>query len=98
MSSITKETVCYVADLARLYLTDEEIEQMTEALNKILEFEEQLNSVNTDNVEPMAHAVPLNNVMREDVVEESMPIREAMLNAPDEVEGFFRVPRIIEKD
>ena len=71
---------------------------MTEPLNKILEFEEQLNSVNTDNVEPMAHAVPLNNVMREDVVEESMPIREAMLNAPDEVEGFCRVPRVIERD
>jgi len=98
VSTIDRKTVYRVADLARLYLTDDEIEQMTVSLNKILEFEEQLKGVNTDNVEPMAQAVPGVNVMREDVVENSLPLREVMLNAPDEVEGFFRVPRIIEKD
>lgn len=98
MSIIDKKTVEHVADLARLYLTEEEKDEMTEVLNKILEFEKQLADVNTDDVEPTIQTVKLENVMRDDVVEDSLPIKEVFLNAPEEVEGFFKVPRIIEQD
>jgi len=98
MSIIDKKTVEHVANLARLYLTDAEKEDMTETLNKILDFEQKLAGLNTDGVKPTAHAVPLENVMRDDTVEESLSVREAFLNAPCEAEGFFKVPRIVEKD
>lgn len=98
MSVIDKKTVENIANLARIYLTEDEKEEMEVSLNKILDFEQQLAEIDTDNVKPMAQAVPLENVMREDKVKESLSIREVFLNAPDEAEGFFKVPRIIEKD
>ncbi len=98
MSLIDKKTVERVADLARLYLTEEEKEDMTKSLNEILEFEQKLANLDTDDVEPTIHAIELKNVMRKDKVEESLSIRDVFLNAPDEAEGFFKVPRIVELD
>ena len=98
MSLIDKKTVERVADLARLHLTEEEKEDMTKSLNEILEFEQKLANLDTDDVEPTIHAIELKNVMRKDKVEESLFIRDVFLNAPDEAEGFFKVPRIVELD
>ena len=98
MGLIDKKTVERVADLARLHLTEEEKEDMTKSLNEILEFEQKLANLDTDDVEPTIHAIELKNVMRKDKVEESLFIRDVFLNAPDEAEGFFKVPRIVELD
>jgi aspartyl-tRNA(Asn)/glutamyl-tRNA(Gln) amidotransferase subunit C len=92
--TISREDVEYVAALARLELTEPEIEEYTEQLNSILDYAAMLELLDTDDVVPTAHAVPLHNVMREDQVRASLNHEKAMRNAPDGEEGFFRVPRI----
>ncbi|MDK2877349.1 MAG: aspartyl-tRNA(Asn)/glutamyl-tRNA(Gln) amidotransferase subunit [Thermoanaerobacteraceae bacterium] len=94
---ITKETVEHVANLARLYLSEEEKAEMTEKLNSILDYMEKLNELDTSQVQPTAHVIPIKNVFREDRVWESLPLKETLKNAPDRDENFFRVPRIIEE-
>lgn len=94
--SITIKDVEHVAALARLELGDREKEQFTEQLNAILKYAEQLNRLNTDDVEPTSHAMPLVNVMREDVVKPSLPIEKVLLNAPDEEDGQIKVPAVLE--
>jgi len=93
---ISRADVEHVARLARLSLDEAELERMRVQLSSILQYIDKLSALDTDAVEPTAHAVPLVNVMREDEVEPCFP-REAMLaNAPDRSGEFFRVPRIIE--
>lgn len=94
--SITKEQVEHVAELARLDLTEEEKIQFTEQLNAILKYAEQLNELDTEHVEPTTHVLPISNVMREDEVRPSWPLDRVMLNAPDEEDGQFKVPAILE--
>ena len=93
---IERQDVEHVARLARLALTDAEIERMREQLNGILAYIEKLDALDTEGVEPTAHAVPLLNVMRDDEVGPCLPPDEALANAPDRAGEFFRVPRIIE--
>jgi aspartyl-tRNA(Asn)/glutamyl-tRNA(Gln) amidotransferase subunit C len=93
---ITREDVEHLARLARLQLGEDELERTRKQLSGILSYIDKLNALDTASVEPTSHAVPLVNVMREDVVEPCFP-REAMLaNAPDPAGEFFRVPRILE--
>lgn len=94
--SITIKDVEHVAALARLELGDQEKEQFTEQLNAILKYAEQLNQLDTDGVEPTSHAMPLVNVMREDVVKPSLPLEKVLLNAPDEEDGHIKVPAVLE--
>lgn len=94
--SITLKQVEHVAELARLDLTDEEKNQFTEQLNAILKYAEQLNQLNTDDVQPTTHVMQITNVMREDVVRPSWPIEKVMANAPDHEDGHFKVPAILE--
>jgi aspartyl-tRNA(Asn)/glutamyl-tRNA(Gln) amidotransferase subunit C len=94
--SITKTDVEHVAKLARLDLSDTEKELFTEQLNAILKYAEQLNGLNTEGVVPTSHAMPLVNVMREDVAKSSLPIGKVMLNAPDHEDGQFKVPAVLE--
>lgn len=94
--SITKTDVEHVARLARLDLTESEKEQFTGQLNAILKYAEQLNQLDTNDVIPTSHAMPLVNVMREDVNRPSLPIEKVLLNAPDEEEGQFKVPAVLE--
>ena len=91
---INKEEVKHVAKLARLELTDEEVNKYSQQLGSILEYVEQMNEVNTTGIEPMPHAIPVYNVMREDVVKYEQTKEEMMANAPFEEDGFFRVPKI----
>lgn len=91
---IGKEDVKHVAKLARLELTEEEIEKYSKQLDEIIKHVEQMNEVDTTDVEPMPHPIPVYNVMREDVVKYEHTKEEMMANAPFEEDGFFRVPKI----
>jgi aspartyl-tRNA(Asn)/glutamyl-tRNA(Gln) amidotransferase subunit C len=93
---ISRADVEHVARLARLSLDDAELERMREQLSSILQYIDKLRALDTDAVEPTAHAVPLVNVMREDEVQPCFPREEMLANAPDRAGDFFRVPRIIE--
>jgi aspartyl-tRNA(Asn)/glutamyl-tRNA(Gln) amidotransferase subunit C len=93
---IERKDVEHVARLARLALTDAELEKMREQLNRILAYIEKLNALDTQGVEPTSHAVPMVNVMRDDEERPCLPRDEALANAPDRAGEFFRVPRIIE--
>ncbi len=91
---ITTDEVKHVAKLARLELTEEEINKYSKQLGEILKYVEQMNEVDTTGVEPMPHAIPVYNVMRDDVVKYEQTKEELMANAPYEEDGFFRVPKI----
>ncbi len=93
---ITQEDVKHIARLSRLYLSEEEISAFGGQLNSIIEYVEQLNGLDTSSVEPTSHVIPLNNVMRDDIPKPSLPVKEALKNAPDATEKFYRVPKIIE--
>jgi aspartyl-tRNA(Asn)/glutamyl-tRNA(Gln) amidotransferase subunit C len=94
--SIKIHDVEHVAKLARLVLTQEEKETFTQQLNAILTYMEKLNELDTEGVEPTSHVLPLRNVMREDEPRPSWPIEKVMLNAPDEEDGQFKVPAVLE--
>lgn len=91
---ITEKDVKHVANLARLELTEEETAKYSKQLGELLKYVEQMNEVDTAGVEPMPHAIPLVNVMREDEVSYECTREELMKNAPFEEDGFFRVPKI----
>lgn len=94
--SITPKDVEHVARLARLELSDSEKDQFTEQLNAILKYAEKLNGLDTENVEPTSHVLPITNVMRADVERPSLPIEKVLLNAPDDEDGQFKVPAVLE--
>lgn len=94
---LSREQVEHVALLARLELSEEDKERYTHELNQILEHFEALQKLDTDNVPPTSHAIPMTNVLREDVVRPSFPREEVLRNAPDAAEGCFRVPRVVEE-
>ncbi|MFP7494425.1 Asp-tRNA(Asn)/Glu-tRNA(Gln) amidotransferase subunit GatC [Terribacillus saccharophilus] len=96
MSEITKEQVMHVAHLARLAITDEEAEKMTKELDAIIGYAELLNELDTDNVEPTTHVLDLKNVMREDEPRKWIDREDALKNAPDQKNGQFRVPSILD--
>lgn len=91
---ITVKDVEHVAKLARLELTEEEKEKFTRQLGDVLKYVDQMNEVNTDNVEPLSHPIDFVNVMRDDTIHYDQTKEELMQNAPDEENGFFKVPKI----
>ena len=93
---ISEAQVEHVAQLARLALNDEEKQRLTEQLNAILTYMEQLNEVSTTDVEPTAHVLDLVNVLRDDTVRQTLRADEALANAPETAQHFFVVPRIVE--
>ena len=96
MAKISKEEVKHVAHLARLAITEAEAEKFAEQLGKITVFAEQLNELDTTNVEPTSHVLPLVNVLREDVAKEGLPREKVMLNVKDQEAGQIKVPSIME--
>jgi len=92
---ITKELILHIAELAHLKLRDDEIEKMYQDLNQILEYVDKLNEINTEEVEPLSHPLPVINVLREDKLQVSIEREEALRNAPDATEEFFKVPKVI---
>ncbi|GLI38093.1 Asp-tRNA(Asn)/Glu-tRNA(Gln) amidotransferase subunit GatC [Geobacter hydrogenophilus] len=93
---ITKAEVDAVALLARLELTPGETETFTGQMDAILAYVEKLNELDTSGIIPTSHAVPVENAFRDDAVRPSIGVESALANAPDRVEGFFRVPKVIE--
>ena len=93
---ISREDVEHVARLARLALSEAEVERMREQLSGILAYIDALRALDTAGVEPTSHAVPMVNVMRDDENRPCLPQDEALANAPERSDAFFRVPRIIE--
>jgi aspartyl-tRNA(Asn)/glutamyl-tRNA(Gln) amidotransferase subunit C len=93
---ISETQVEHVARLARLALQADEQRVLTEQLNTILTYMEQLNEVPTEDVEPTSHVLDLLNVMRDDIVQPTLSADEALANAPETVQHFFVVPRIVE--
>lgn len=90
--AITRDEVLHVARLARLELTDEEAERFTEQLSAILEAVAKVSELDLSDVEPTAHPLDLVNVWGEDEPRQSLPVDEALANAPDRQDGFFKVP------
>lgn len=93
--AISRDEVTYIAGLARLTLTDAEIELYAQQLSDILGYIEQLNELDVDNVEPMSHVLDIINVMREDKNLPSLSREEVMANAPDHDGEHFKVPRVV---
>jgi aspartyl-tRNA(Asn)/glutamyl-tRNA(Gln) amidotransferase subunit C len=93
---ITEAEVRHVASLAKLALSEEELRRVGRELNRILDYFAELQQLDTSEVPITSHALPLVNVYREDEIGESLPAEEATQNAPDGVDGYFRVPRIVE--
>ena len=86
----------YVANLARIKLTSDQEDRLGSQLGDILGYVKKLEELDVSNVEPMAHAVPLHNVMRADQVQPSITNEEALANAPKKSNGLFVVPKIVE--
>lgn len=94
---IDKNTVYKVADLARIEIKDNEVDSLTQEMNKILTFMEKLNELNTDGVQPLVYMNEEANVWREDVAKNEISVTDGLKNAALHNESFFLVPKIIEK-
>ncbi|MCS6988730.1 MAG: Asp-tRNA(Asn)/Glu-tRNA(Gln) amidotransferase subunit GatC [Chloroherpetonaceae bacterium] len=92
---VSKQDVEYIAVLARLSFSEEEKQAMTQDLNQILNYVEKLNELDTTNVEPLANVSDRNNALRDDVVKPSIATADALRNAPDFQDRFFKVPKVI---
>jgi aspartyl-tRNA(Asn)/glutamyl-tRNA(Gln) amidotransferase subunit C len=96
-TKISLQEVDHVARLARLDLSAADKERMRSELDGILSYIDKLRALDTRDVEPTSHAVPVTNVMRDDVERPSLPVADMLANAPDPHREMFRVPKIIEE-
>lgn len=96
MKRISEEQVKHVANLARLEFTEAEIEMYTKQLDDIIHYAEQLNELDTTDVEPTSHVLDVKNVLREDEVKPSADREDVLKNAPDHADGQFKVPSVLE--
>lgn len=96
--SLTPEEVDHIALLARLDLSVAERERAGRELSQILDHFQQLNELDTTDVEPTSHVFPVVNVLREDLTRPSLPRTDVLLNAPEQADGMFQVPRVVEAD
>ena len=94
--TITKQDVAKVARLARIKMDDDKLEELLPQLSNIIGFVEQLAEVDTDNVEPLASVVDINQRLREDEVTDGGYPEEILANAPETLEGYFVVPKVVE--
>jgi len=92
MMAITREEVLHVARLARLALTEEEVERLQGELNVILEAVGKVRELDLEGVEPTSHPLDLVNAWGDDEPQPSLPLERALSNAPEKEAGFFRVP------
>lgn len=94
---LSREEVKHLASLVRLGLSDEEVERLREQLSDILDNFEVLQQVDTTGVEPTAHCIALENVLREDVPALSLTAEQVLANAPDREEGYLKVRAVLEQ-
>jgi aspartyl-tRNA(Asn)/glutamyl-tRNA(Gln) amidotransferase subunit C len=95
---ITLDDVRHVAKLARLDLSEPQLARFTTQLESILEYVAKIGQVDVSGVEPMAHAIPLVNILRDDQVQPSLPLDKVLANAPQTDGPFFKVPKVIGGD
>jgi len=94
--SISRDDVVHVAKLARLGLSEDEIGLFAEQLSAVVGYVDQIAELDLDDVPPTAHPVELTNVFREDVVKQSLSQAEVLANAPEQEDGAFVVPKIVQ--
>jgi len=94
---VSIKDVEYIASLAKLKFSDHEMRKLQGELNKILQYMDTLNELDTQNVEPLENINDTENVLREDEPGESLTSEEALRNAPAKTDGFFKVPKVLEK-
>lgn len=94
--TLAADQVRWVSHLARLDLSDAELEQMTCQLSAIIDYVNQLQQVNTEGVEPLAHPLPVSNVFREDEPAPSLLVDAALANAPQRRKDFYAVPAVLD--
>ncbi len=93
--AVTIKDVEHIAKLAKLEFDEDEKVKFTQQFNEILAFMEELNKLDTSNVEPLSHVIELQNVFREDKVRPSTATEDALKNAPAKTDKFFKVPKVI---
>ena len=93
---ITRETVDYVAHLARIDLNSKELENLSRQLQDILNFIDKLKKLEVEKINPTSHILEINNVLRDDILNDSLTLEKTLINAPDKLDNFFVVPKIIE--
>jgi aspartyl-tRNA(Asn)/glutamyl-tRNA(Gln) amidotransferase subunit C len=94
--SLSADDVRWVAHLARLELSEDELAIMTPQLQAIVDYVDQLKQINTEGVEPLAHPLPIQNVFRADEPAPSLPVDAALANAPAQQGDFYRVPAVLD--
>jgi aspartyl-tRNA(Asn)/glutamyl-tRNA(Gln) amidotransferase subunit C len=94
--SISNEEVTYVSKLARLRFNEEETNKMAEELGSVLDYVATLSEVDTKDIQPTEHILPVSNVFRDDVVGTPLSNDVALSNAPDQENGCFKVPRVLD--
>lgn len=95
---INKDEVKYIADLASLKLSEEEVDKFSKQLSDILDYVEKLDELDTEGIVPTAYTIPVKNILREDKVEESLNLEKVLQNAPEKINNQFRVPKIMDED
>lgn len=98
MGTISREEVAHLARLARLAVTDAELDLFAGQLDGILQAVARVGEVAADDIPPTSHSVPLINVLREDEIQPCLPRDEALAGAPDSFENRFRVPQILAEE
>lgn len=93
---LSREQVMEIAELAKLSLTEHELEQYAEQLSAVLDYASRLDQLDTSDIPPTATVLPLQSVMRDDIVRPSLPHEKALENAPSVLEGQFRVSAVLE--
>jgi len=93
---LSNEEVLHVAHLGRIHLSDAEVAKFADQLSSVVDYVNQLAELDTDAVEPLAHALPIHNVLRADEPRPSLTNDQALGGAPESADGCFRVPRVVD--
>lgn len=93
---VTREVIEHVAGLARLNLTEQEKERLTAEMAEVISYVDKLNELDTADVKPMEHVIPMKNVLREDKAAKSLDRDKILANAPSHEDGCFKVPKVVE--
>ncbi len=94
MSKITKEEVLHIAKLAEIDFKEDELDTITQQLDKILSHVAKISEVDTSDINPTSHTLEIKNVFRKDIIKESLKKEDALKNAPQQLENGFLVPKI----
>lgn len=94
--TVDQAEVRRIGHLSRLNLSDEEVATFARQLSSILDYVAKLNELDVSNVEPTAHPLPIHNVFADDAPHECLTPEQALANAPDKVDGFFKVPKVLD--